>query len=103
MTDATDRIPWDARTRLGEPLDTLAIALGRWEGRDETKAQPHVRRAANEAMDAIDVMLGELHLMRARLVSEIRVADDVSAARVDRLLAERRDAATEEGDGDAAV
>jgi len=38
-------------------------------------------------MDAIDAALRELHGLRARLVGEIRQADDASAARVDELLA----------------
>jgi len=37
-------------------------------------------------MDAIDGMLADLHAMRARLVSEIRAADDASAARADEPL-----------------
>jgi len=65
----------------------LAIALGQWEDRDDSKPQPDVRRAANTAMDAIDRMLRELHAMRSRLVGEIRQADDASAARADALLA----------------
>jgi hypothetical protein len=91
MTDASDRIPWDVHAKLEDPMGVLAIALAQWEYRDESKAQPHVRRAAGKAVDAIDEMLRELHLMRARLVNEIRAADDVAAARVDALLAERKD------------
>jgi hypothetical protein len=87
MTDATDRIPWEVEARLREPLDDLARSLELWQGRDESKPQAHVRRAASKAVDAIDVMLRELHLMRARLVSEVRVSDDAAAVRADRLLA----------------
>ena len=36
-------------------------------------------------------MLGELHQLRARLVSEIRVSDDAAAARVDAMLAREAD------------
>jgi hypothetical protein len=78
-------------------MGVLAIALGQWEDRDDTRPQPEVRRAANKAMDEIDFMLGELHAMRARLVSEIRASDDATAARVDVLLAERQAAAEIEG------
>ena len=82
----TGRQPYDVHARLEDPMGVLAIALGQWEDRDDSKPQPEVRRAANKAMDAIDAMLRELHAMRARLVSEIRAADDASAARADALL-----------------
>jgi hypothetical protein len=89
MTDASDRIPWDIDARLGDPLADLALKLAQWQGRDDAKAQPHVLRAAAEAMDGMDTMLRELHLMRARLVTEIRAADAEAIARVDALLADR--------------
>jgi hypothetical protein len=81
--------PWDVHARLEDPMDFLALALGQWEARDDTRPQPEVRRAANTAMDTIDAMLRELHAMRSRLVTEMRAADDATAARVDALLAER--------------
>jgi len=40
-----------------------------------------VRQTANTAMTSIDEMLRELHQMRARLVSEIRDADDIAMER----------------------
>jgi hypothetical protein len=83
--------PYDVHARLEDPMGVLAIALGRWEDRDDTKPQPEVREAANKAMDEIDLMLRELHAMRSRLVSEIRQADDAAAARVDELLRRRRE------------
>ena len=52
----------------------LGAALARWERRDEPDAA--VRRAANDAVDVVDAMLAELHAVRARLVAEIRAADD---------------------------
>jgi hypothetical protein len=76
----------DVYAKLEDPMGVLAIALGQWEDRDDSKPQPEVRRAANTAMDAIDKMLAELHQLRARLVSEIRKSDDQAAARADRLL-----------------
>ena len=60
----TDREPYDVHAKLDDPMGVLAIALGRWEDRDDTRPQPEVREAANTAMDAIDAMLRELHLMR---------------------------------------
>jgi hypothetical protein len=59
--------PYDVYARLEDPMGVLAIALGQWEDRDDSKPQPEVRRAANTAMTEIDRMLGELHAMRARL------------------------------------
>ena len=68
-------------------MGVLAIALGQWEDRDDSKPQPHVRQAANTALDTIDAMLRDLHQMRSRLVGEMRDSDDATAARVDALLA----------------
>ena len=81
--------PYDVYAKLEDPMGVLSVALGQWERRDGTRAQPEVRRAANTAMDAIDGMLADLHAMRSRLVGEIRLADDATAARVDALLADR--------------
>jgi hypothetical protein len=68
----------------------LATALGQWARRDDSKAQPEVRQAANTAMDTIDAMLAELHAAGAALAAEIRQSDDAAAARVDALLARLR-------------
>ena len=78
------------RGHLGE----LEAALALWASRDDTKAQPEVRQAANDAVDAIDGMLRALHEARAALVAEIRQSDDATAARVDAMLARRRDGAS---------
>jgi hypothetical protein len=93
-----DQIPAERRTivdftgRLGYEghNGVLGVALAQWMARDDTKAEPEVRQAANTAMDAIDAMLGELHTLRARLVSEIRASDDAAAARAGALLERRR-------------
>ena len=85
--------PYDVHARLEDPMGVLAIALAQWETRDDSKAQPEVRRAANKAMDTIDAMLRDLYAMRSRLVGEIRLSDDAHAARVDAMLAESRAAA----------
>ncbi len=78
--------PYDVHAHLQGPVDDLAFYLGRWEDRDDGKAQPQVRRAANTAMDRIDAMLATLHAMRSRLVTEIRASDDAAAARAGALL-----------------
>ena len=81
----------DSTSRLEDHNGVLGVALARWAARDDTRAQPEVRQAANTAMDAIDSMLAELHQLRARLVSEIRASDDLAAARADALLARLRE------------
>ena len=93
MTLPYDQIPQDRRTlgdatgRLDGHLGVLGVALAQWMARDDTRAEPEVRRAANTAMGAIDAMLAGLHELRARLVSEIRASDDAFNARVDEHLA----------------
>ena len=94
MTLPYDQIPPDRRTigdftsRLNEHNGVLGVALAQWMARDDSKAQPTIRQAANTAMAEVDAMLGELHALRSRLVSEIRASDDATAARVDALLGE---------------
>ncbi|AHI00134.1 hypothetical protein [Kutzneria albida] len=56
-------------------LYRLTDALLVWEGRDDTKAQPGVRQAANIAVDSIDALLHELHELRGSLLAEIRASD----------------------------
>lgn len=84
---AAVREPYDVHAKLEDPAGALSAALAQWEDRDDTKAQPEVRRAANTAMDTVDAMLSELYALRSRLVSEIHAADDATAARVDAMLA----------------
>jgi hypothetical protein len=81
-----DTIP-DFIHRIDGHTDVLDRALVLWADRDDSKAQPEVRQAANTAMDTIDRMLGTLHAMRSRLVTEIRASDDATAVRVDAMLA----------------
>ena len=94
MTLPYDQIPEDRRTigdftgRFDEHNGVLGLALAQWMARDDSKAQPAIRQAANTAMDEIDTMLSELHALRSRLVSEIRASDDATATRVDALLGE---------------
>jgi hypothetical protein len=75
------------RGHLGE----LETALALWATRDDTKAQPGVRRAANDAVDAVDAALRELHGLRSRLVPEIRAADDAAMTRTEELLRRLRE------------
>jgi hypothetical protein len=81
---------WDADLSAArEAVDDLGVGLAVWSYRREPDA--HARRAASDAVDAIDAALAALHRIRARLISETREADDRTAARVDELLARRRD------------
>jgi len=68
-------------------VDDLGAWLAIWSARDDSRPDAHARRCANDAMDAVDAMLRDLHLVRARLAGEIRDRDDASAARADVLLA----------------
>lgn len=74
------------RGHVGE----LGPALALWETRDDTKAQPGIRQAANDAVDAIDAALRELHGIRSRLIPEMRSSDDATAVRADEMLARLR-------------
>jgi hypothetical protein len=49
------------------------------------------RGCASGAVDAIDAMTRELLAVRARLIREIRQADDTTARRADELLRRHRD------------
>src|SRR6266567_8903796 len=88
MSDATDRIPYGVHARLDDQVRVLAAALSAWQGSDDTRPQPEVRRAANTAMDAIDAMVAELYAMRSRLVTEMRASDDATGRRVDAMLSD---------------
>ena len=78
---------------IREHVEDLATWLAIWEHRTEPDA--FARRCASDAVDAIDAMLRDLYLVRGRLTSEIRQADDATAARADALLARMR----EDGEG----
>ena len=91
-----DQIPAERRTigdatgRLGEHNGVLGVALAQWAARDDSRAQPEIRRAASTAMDSIDAMLAELYALRSRLVGEIRASDALAVARADAMLARLR-------------
>jgi hypothetical protein len=88
VADAMTASPHDAAvSAVRSHVDDLAASLAVWQARQEPDA--HARRCANEAIDAIDAMLRDLYLVRGRLVSEIRQADDQAAQRADDLLRHR--------------
>ena len=67
-----DQIPEDRRTigdftgRIDEHNGVLGVALAQWMARDDSKAEPAIRQAANTAMDEIDAMLRKLLALRSR-------------------------------------
>jgi hypothetical protein len=75
-------------------VEDLAGWLAIWEARTEPDGR--ARRCASDAVGAIDAALVGLHGTRARLIGEIRVSDDASAERADRLLRQLRDDAAAE-------
>ena len=81
----------DATSRLEDHNGVLGVALAQWAARDDTRAQPAIRQAANTAMDAIDSMLAELHQLRARLVPRPGPAMTTPRLRADALLAREAD------------
>jgi hypothetical protein len=89
-TEAAGSLP-DLTRRLDAMTGVLGVALAQWAIRDDTKAQPEIRQAANTAMATVDDMLTALHRARQQLVTEIRASDDASAARADAMLAEARE------------
>ena len=56
MTTTTARVEV-----LTAEIRDLAAALALWKTRDDNRAQPEIRQAANTAMDAIDAMLAEIY------------------------------------------
>jgi hypothetical protein len=92
QTPAERRTILDFAARLGAEGHTavLAAALAEWAARDDTRADPGARHAANTAMTEIDEMLRELYTLRGRLVGEIRLSDGAAMVRSEALLAKAR-------------
>jgi hypothetical protein len=67
-------------------LDDLALWLAIWSARDDSRIEPHARRCASDAVNAIDTMIAELHGIRGQLIPEIRASDDAAMAHADALL-----------------
>ncbi len=83
MTASPD--PYDAPlSALRNNVENLAVWLGIWTNRQEPDA--FSRRCGSDAVDAIDNMLKDLYLVRGRLSSELRQADDAADQRADELL-----------------
>jgi len=78
----------DVPGQMAAQAGLLDIALMAWAGRDDSKAQLGVRRAANTAITTIDDMIRELQATRAALVTEIRASNDAAMARTAAMLAD---------------
>ena len=78
----------DAVAAIRSHAGQLGAALAIWQARDDTKPDAHARRGANDAVDALDGALAELHKIRQHLITEIRISDDATAIRADELLTE---------------
>lgn len=91
MDSAPTPTPSELLDDITGRAQTLRYAMNTWATRDETKAQPGVRHAANVAVLAVDGMLRGLHALRQALIDEMRQTDDATARRVDALLARRRE------------
>jgi hypothetical protein len=76
----------DAASAILGRAEALGTWLAIWGLRDDARHAAHSRRCANDAMDAIDAMLRDLHEVRARLVAETRQFDDATAERAEELL-----------------
>jgi hypothetical protein len=77
--------------RLADLAEQLGVSLGQWAYRDEAADPAAAVRAGGTALETIDAMLAGLHKARSALVTEIRADQDATAARVDAMLAERRE------------
>jgi hypothetical protein len=90
VTPGGDSDPWYADlSTVREAAEDIPVWIGIWAARREPDA--HARRCASDAISAADTALAALHRVRARLVAEVRQADDRAAERADTLLAELRD------------
>ena len=77
---------WDANLSVvRSSADDAGAWLAIWSATTEPDA--HARRCASDAVGAADAALLAWHELRARLIGEIRQADDATAARADALLA----------------
>lgn len=77
----------DGSAAVLDAAGDIGVYLALWSMRDDSKPCAAERRAATSALEAIDKALGELHALRARLVSDIRASDDAAMERAAAILA----------------
>ena len=65
-------------TVIKEHVEDIAADLDVWV--DSEGPDARARRYASAALDAIDATISELHAIRARLMTEVRAADDAVLA-----------------------
>jgi hypothetical protein len=95
-----------SRGELEDLVGLLAVRIGAWnhfgyatpsEGQAAIPPLGHrsadAIKAGHDAVETIDELTRSLHALRSQLVSELRTDEDVRAAIVDAMLAERRDGA----------
>lgn len=74
-----------------EHVEQLGVSAAWWTDRDIDRLDGgKSRRAASDAVGAIDAALRELHQVRGQLITEVRRWDDAVSVRVDEFLARRR-------------
>ena len=75
-----------ALSAIRSHVEDLGVWLAVWKARDDARLEPHARRCASDAVDAVDAAIRELHGIRARLIPEIRASDDAALAHADAVL-----------------
>jgi hypothetical protein len=67
-------------------IDDLSLYLAVWLSRADACLEPHARRCASDAVNAIDVIITELHGIRGHLIPEMAAADREALAHADGVL-----------------
>ena len=75
----------DTVADIREKVEDLSANVAWWGARNEDPAvaEPRVRQAGGEAVEAIDSLLRKLHTLRSGLVGEIRQHSDAFMAALD--------------------
>jgi hypothetical protein len=82
-----ERDPYDAAlSALQANLEDLGLWLAIWGARDDARIEPHARRCASDAVNAIDTMIAELHGIRGHLIPELAAADREAMTQADAML-----------------
>jgi hypothetical protein len=86
MTNSKTSGADDALAAIRGNLEDLALWLAVWDARDDARIEPHARRCASDAVNAIDTMIAELHGIRGHLIPEIAAADKTALDCADAVL-----------------
>jgi hypothetical protein len=89
----------DLAAATAESAELLALQIGQWEHLEYPENVPPLGQrnaeaieAGHAAIDTIDKIIRGLHELRSQLVGELRKDADIRNERIDRMLAEYRDA-----------